>query len=131
MWYSFLYVKIVKIHFHRVTLSPFWSTKYLNFGGESCEIRILPRSIQETYILRKVKNQVLLFLSSWLFFLWSIIIQIKLLNLSLFYYYYSCLEIRNLFPFYLSQSPSPLDIWFVLVLEKSKGKFQELGQRFN
>ena len=43
---------------------PFWSAKYLNFGGESCEIRILSRSIQETYTLRKVKNQVLLFLSS-------------------------------------------------------------------
>ena len=40
---------------------PFWSAKYLNFGGESCEIRILSRSIQEAYILRKVKNQVLLF----------------------------------------------------------------------
>ena len=42
----------------------FWSPKYLNFGGESCEIRILSRSIQETYTLGKVKNQVLLFLSS-------------------------------------------------------------------
>ena len=29
---------------------PFWSTKYLNFGGESCEIRILSHSIQETNI---------------------------------------------------------------------------------
>ena len=27
---------------------PFWSAKYLHFGGESCEIRILPRSIKET-----------------------------------------------------------------------------------
>ena len=42
----------------------FLSAKYLNFGGKSCEIRILPRSIQETYTLRKVKSQVLLFLSS-------------------------------------------------------------------
>ena len=44
---------------------PFWSAKYLNFGGVSCEIRNLPRSIQETYTLRKVKNQILLFLLSW------------------------------------------------------------------
>ena len=29
---------------------PFWFVKYLNFEGESCEI-------QETYTLRKVKNQ--------------------------------------------------------------------------
>ena len=43
---------------------PFWSAKYLNFGVESCETRILSRSIQETYPLRKMKNQVLLFLSS-------------------------------------------------------------------
>ena len=42
--------------------SPFWSAKYLNFGGESCEIRTFSRSIQETYILREVKNQVLIFL---------------------------------------------------------------------
>ena len=50
----------------------FWSPKYLNFGGESCEIRILSRSIQETYTLGKVKNQVLLFLSSYKAkFVWS------------------------------------------------------------
>ena len=42
----------------------FSSAKYLNFRGESCEIRILFRSIQETYTLRKVKKQVLLFLMS-------------------------------------------------------------------
>ena len=35
--------------------SPFWSI-YLNFGGECCEIRILSRSIQETYTFRKVQN---------------------------------------------------------------------------
>ena len=35
---------------------PFWSAKYLNFGGESCEIRILSCSIQETYKFRKVKK---------------------------------------------------------------------------
>ena len=44
---------------------PFWSVKYLNFGSESYEISILSRSIQETYTLRKVKNQVLLFQSTW------------------------------------------------------------------
>ena len=46
--------------------SPFWSAKYLKFWVESCEIRILLRSIQETYTLRKVKKkQVLLFLVRW------------------------------------------------------------------
>ena len=44
---------------------PFWSAKYLDFGGESTEIRILSCSIQETYTLRKVKNKALIFLSSW------------------------------------------------------------------
>ena len=58
LWYSFLYLKILKIHFHGVC-------KNLNFGGESCKIRILSRSIQETYTLRKLKKQVLLFLLSW------------------------------------------------------------------
>ena len=43
----------------------FWSAKYLNFGGESCEIKILSHPIQETYTLRKVKSQVSLFHSSW------------------------------------------------------------------
>ena len=43
----------------------FWSAKYLNVGSESCKITILPRSIQETYTLRKVNNQVSLFLLSW------------------------------------------------------------------
>ena len=44
---------------------PFWSAKKLNFKDESCDIRILSRSIQQTYTSRKVKNQVLLFLMSW------------------------------------------------------------------
>ena len=44
---------------------PFWSARYPNFGGESYEIRILFRSIQETYTLRKEKKLVLLFRSSW------------------------------------------------------------------
>ena len=57
---SFYHLKIAKIHFHGV---PPW--KYLNFSGESCEIRILSRSIKKIYTLRKVKNQVLIFLSSW------------------------------------------------------------------
>ena len=43
----------------------FWSPKYLNFEGLNCEIRILSCFIQETYTLRKVQNQFLLFLSSW------------------------------------------------------------------
>ena len=42
-----------------------WSAKYLKFEGENFEIRILSHSIQQTYALRKVKKQVLLFLSSW------------------------------------------------------------------
>ena len=41
---------------------PFWSAKYLNL---TCEIRILFCLTQKTYTLRKLKNQVLLFLSSW------------------------------------------------------------------
>ena len=35
---------------------PLWSEKYLNFVGESCEITILPRSIQDIYTLRKIKQ---------------------------------------------------------------------------
>ena len=54
--YSHFYLKNVKIHLHGVPLGPFWSAKYLNFGGESCEIRILPCSVQETYTSRKVKK---------------------------------------------------------------------------
>ena len=34
----------------------FCSAKYLSFGGESCGIRILSCSIQETYALRKIKK---------------------------------------------------------------------------
>ena len=44
---------------------PFWSAKYLYFGGESCEIKILYLLIQEMHTLRKVKNYVLFFQSSW------------------------------------------------------------------
>ena len=57
--------KLSKFIFIGSSLCPFWSPKYLNFGSVSSETRILSRSIQETYTLRKVKNQVLLFLSSW------------------------------------------------------------------
>ena len=57
--------KLPKFIFMGSSFRSFWSANYLNFGGVRCEIRILPRSIQETYALRKGKNQVLLFLSSW------------------------------------------------------------------
>ena len=57
--------KLSKLIFMGSSFHLFWSANYLNFGGVSCEIRILSRSIQETYTLRKVKNQVLLFLLSW------------------------------------------------------------------
>ena len=57
--------ELSKFIFMGLSFHSFWSTKYLNFGGVSCEVRILSRSIQETYTLRKVKNQVLLFLSIW------------------------------------------------------------------
>ena len=36
----------------------------MNVGGESCEIRILSRSIHKIYTMGKVKKQILLFLSS-------------------------------------------------------------------
>ena len=65
LWCSFLYLKIAKLHFMGSFFRPFWSAKYLNFGGVSWKIRILFRLIQETYTLRKVKNQVLIFYSSW------------------------------------------------------------------
>ena len=57
--------KLPKFIFMGSSFRPFWHAKYLNYGCVSCEIRILSRLIQETYSLRKVKNQVLLFLSSW------------------------------------------------------------------
>ena len=57
--------KLPKFVFMGSSFRSFWSSKYLNFGGVSCKIRILSRSIRETYTLRKVKSQVLLFLSSW------------------------------------------------------------------
>ena len=49
----------------------FWSAKYLKFGDESCEIRILSCSIHETYTLRKVKKQVLLSVELRIKFVWS------------------------------------------------------------
>ena len=35
---------------------PFWSAKYLNLGGETCKIRILSHSIQETHIEESKKR---------------------------------------------------------------------------
>ena len=55
MWYLFLYLKNVKIYSCGVFPLVYYD---LSFGGESCEIKILTRSIQERYTLRKVKNQV-------------------------------------------------------------------------
>ena len=63
--FHFCIWKLPKFIFMRSSFRPFWSGKYLNFRVVNCEIRILSRLIQETYPLRKVKNQVLLFLSSW------------------------------------------------------------------
>ena len=57
--------KLPKFIFMGSSFRPFWHAKYLNYECVSCEIRILSRLIQETYSLRKVKNQVLLFQSSW------------------------------------------------------------------
>ena len=63
--YSFLYLIIAKIHFHGVLLSSILICRIPEFRDVSCEMRILPRSIQKIYTLRNVKNQVLLFLSCW------------------------------------------------------------------
>ena len=54
-----MHLKISKIHFS-------WSPpgKYLNFLGESCEIRILSRSIQEIFFYR-VENTKIFRLISW------------------------------------------------------------------
>ena len=65
LWYHFCIGKFSKIIFMGGTFGPFWCAKNMNFGGESFEIRVLSCSIQEIYKLRKVKNQVLFFLSSW------------------------------------------------------------------
>ena len=64
LWY-FCIRKLSKFSFMGPSFRPFRSAKYLNFGGVSCEIRILSRLFPVAYTLRKVKNQVLLFLSSW------------------------------------------------------------------
>ena len=57
--------KLPKFIFMGSSFRPFWSAKYLNFGGVSCEIRIFSCSIQKTYTLTKVKKQVFFFFSSW------------------------------------------------------------------
>ena len=54
--------------------------KKMNFGGESCEITILSRSIQEAHKLRYVKNQVLLFLASWETKLSDLMVYVVLLS---------------------------------------------------
>ena len=43
----------------------FWSAEYLSLGGENCEIRILSCLTQGGYTLKKLRNQILLFLLSW------------------------------------------------------------------
>ena len=60
LWY-FCIRKLSKFSFMGPSFRPFRSAKYLNFGGVTCEIRILSRLFQVAYTLRKVKNQVLLF----------------------------------------------------------------------
>ena len=49
--------KLPKFIFMGSSFRPLWSAKYLNFGGVSCETRILSRWIQETYTLRKIKTR--------------------------------------------------------------------------
>ena len=63
--------KLSKFIFMGSSLCLFWSAKYLNLAGASCEIWNLPHSNQETYTLKKVKNQVLLFLLKTKF-VWSL-----------------------------------------------------------
>ena len=81
--------KLPKFIFMGSSFRPFWSAKYLNFGGVSCEIRILSRLVQETYTLRKVKTRFYFFfwvekqicLISWSTFAWSrmlVCIELKL-----------------------------------------------------
>ena len=65
LWYSFLYLKIVKIHLYRVPLWSIMVSEIPEFWNWKFWDRIMSRSIQETHALRNVKNQVLLFLSSW------------------------------------------------------------------
>ena len=65
LWYSFLYLKIVKIHLYRVPLWSIMVSEITEFWNWKFWDRIMSRSIQETHALRNVKNQVLLFLSSW------------------------------------------------------------------
>ena len=62
--FIFVFEKSQNLSSWRAPFGPFWSAKYLNFGGETCEITILSCLIQETYTLRKLKNQILLFQSS-------------------------------------------------------------------
>ena len=55
---------VCDIHFCIWNLSKFslyWSAKYLNFGGESCEIRFFPCLIQETNIFNVTSSTKLFF----------------------------------------------------------------------
>ena len=65
LWYSFLYLKIAKIHLYRVPLWSIMVSEITEFWNWKFWDRIMSRSIQETHALRNVKNEVLLFLSSW------------------------------------------------------------------
>ena len=66
LWHPFLYFKIVKIHFHGIPLWPILVCKIPEFWRwKLWDQKFGPGKIQETHTLRKVKNQVLLFLSSW------------------------------------------------------------------
>ena len=65
MIFIFVFEKCQNLFWWGPHIGPFWSAKYLNFKDESCEISILPHSIQEKYALRKAKSHVLLFQLSW------------------------------------------------------------------
>ena len=90
----FLYLKIVKIHFHGVpSLVHSETRKNLNFGVESCEIRSLSHFIRETYSLRVEKEICLISWSitfcSLLVTFWSLFVTFC----SLFVTFYSLLVI--------------------------------------
>ena len=68
--------KLPKFIFMGSSFRPLWSAKYLNFGGVSCETRILSRWIQETYTLRKIKTR--------FYFFFQVENQISLISWSAF-----------------------------------------------
>ena len=59
--FIFVFEKCQNLFSKGPPFGPFWSAKYLKFGGESCEIKILSHSIHEKYTLRNIKNLVSLF----------------------------------------------------------------------